>query len=159
MTKTKNKNNKNLHIYKTNTRKNNNRKVFDYARLSIIAIIVIAMIIVAATIVTIYLTNPERTTKWRIEAITADYYENYFYPNLTSASDESLDKQMERFKVLGFSTLTLRDLLLFDSGRYVNDMPTLTKYCDEEETKIHITPVEPYGKKDYTVDYRYSCVF
>jgi hypothetical protein len=160
MAKTKDKNSSNFHISKTNYPKNSEgRKTPDFARLATIIIIVLAMVIVAGTILVFYFTNPERTTKWRIEAIAADYYENYFYPEFVSSNDKPLEEKMEPFKVLGFSSRTLRDLVLFDNGRYINDMQNLTKYCDEESTTVHFTPVSPYGKKDYTVDYRYSCVF
>ena len=140
-----------------------NRKFYATARYTILAIIVITMLLVTLSALLKLFSNPERIVKQKIEAITTDYYENYFYPQLTAENEiqnsTNLAKNMERYTTVGFSIVTLRQLLLLDGMRYAEATDILTTYCDENKTYIQIFPEPPFEKTNYHVDYHYSCEF
>lgn len=134
-------------------KKEHDRKVFLIAKRLILAVIVMAMLLVVLMLLFTSFTQPEKVVTAKIEGITADYYENYFYDRIKDYSN--LDSYTEN----GFSKVTLRQLLLFDSERHAGDASLLNKYCDTEATYVRIYPEAPFSKHDYRVDYHYACTF
>ena len=148
----------------SNRRKSNSgesRRLFLISKRSILAVIVIAMLVVVAALLFTKFYDPEKAVTKQIETITADYYETYFYPRINNngTAEKPISEIIARYKDTGFSKITLRQLLLFDSARHANLSDFLTKYCDEEATYVKIYPDEPYNNTDYHVDYHYSCEF
>ena len=140
-------------LSKSLKKKEHDRKFFLVLKRSILAVIALAMFAVILTLLFVNFTKPEKVVTAKIEAITADYYENYFYERIKNY--DNLNSYTEN----GFSKVTLRQLLLFDSERYANDASLLSRYCDAEATYVRIYPEEPFGKTDYKVDYHYACTF
>ena len=136
-------------------------KVFRIIRRTIIGVILLAMLAVILALLTSIFTNPESLVTHRIESITADYYENYFYPRIEAygTTDKSLSEILSSYTDTGFSKVTLYQLLLFDSERYASSAALLTDYCDPESTYVKIYPTAPFTKSDYRVDYYYACNF
>ena len=147
---------KSSHLSRAKTR---DRRIFSTARKSILAIIILATLTVILTILLSYFTNPERIVKSKIPAIATDYYENYFYPEITADSTKPLDEIMSRYVTTGFARVTLRQLLLFDGERHAEAAAVLATYCDTNDTFVQFFPESPFGKTDYRVDYHYSCTF
>ena len=143
--------------------KNFSRKSFRVTRNIVITVIVLAMIIVVLSVFFSHITSPENIVHRKIEEITADYYENYWYDIYSKAVEESSDKtiadSLSHYSEKGLNKVTLRTLLLFDGERNASSASTLTHYCDENDTFVKIYPTAPYGKKDYRVEYNYSCIF
>ena len=137
------------------------RKSYHITRRTVLVVIILAMLVVLLSVLFTNMTNPERIVKGKIESIAADYYENYFYDKIKSyaTAEKPIDQIMSRYSESGFSKVPLRQLLLFDGERHGADAPTITHYCDENDTNVKIYPVAPYGKKDYHIEYNYSCVF
>ena len=150
---------------KSSTRRSNNsgesRRLFLISKRSILAVIIIAMLVVVFALIFTKFYDPEKAVTKKIEEITADYYETYFYPRINNngTADKPISEIIARYKDTGFSKITLRQLLLFDSARHSDLTDFLTKYCDEEATYVKIFPDEPYSSTDYHVDYHYSCEF
>ena len=140
-----------------------NRKVYSASKRIVLVVIVLAMLMVVLAILLNIFSDPERVVKRKIEAITADYYENYFYPQITAVSEmqnsNNLAEKMKRYETPGFAEVSLRQLLLFDNERYAEAASILTTYCDENKTSVQIFPESPFGKTDYHVKYHYSCNF
>lgn len=154
----------------THISKSRNTRV---AKHTILIVIVAASLAVLAYTIFTIIATPEYIIKRQIESIVADYYENYFYENnildpnnLTlndvkdSASAEaSLKNILENYLETGFSRITLNQLLLSNGREHYSSAGPLSKYCNLNTTTIKIYPVSPYTKKDYRVDYNYSCNF
>ena len=137
------------------------RKIHRRSRHTILAVIVLAMMSVILTILFTTLSTPERVITHQVEAISTDYYENYFYDQIGSnaTSNTSIPEIMEKYLTRGFAKITLNQLLHFDNGRHSGAASTLSTYCDLENTYIKIYPLEPFGRQDYRIDYHYSCEF
>ena len=138
-----------------------NQRIFLFSKRTVIFIIILAMIAVASVIIISSLSTPESITKHKIESITADYYENYFYPRIeeNGTPDKTLSEILSNYTETGFSRVTLNQLLSFDSGRYADSAAMLSKYCDINSTYVKIFPDSPFSKSDYHVDYHYACTF
>ena len=140
-------------------RQKTSRRIFHTTKRSILTVIISAMLVVILAVLLSTFSSPERVVKSKIESIATDYYENYFYPEITTDNSTPLSQIMSRYEKPGFAKVTLRQLLLFDNGRYNSAATTLTKYCDENATFIQIFPTSPFSKTDYRIDYHYSCTF
>ena len=163
MTKAANKNSQNFHTKISTSRNTRNqqksRRIFTVAKRSILTVIVLAMLVVVLALLLMFFLKPERLVKSKIEAMSADYYENYFYPNVTKDNSASLEEIMKRYEIPGFAMVSLRQLLLYDNEKNADAAKTLTTYCDENTTYIQIFPEAPYGKTNYHINYHYSCTF
>jgi hypothetical protein len=137
------------------------RRIFAISRWVILGVVIIAMLIVGLVMLFSFLNNTEAIVTGKIENITADYYENYFYPRIEkySAEGKELADVMAPYAETGFSKVTLRQLLLFDSERYSASADYLTEHCSPESTYVKIYPEEPFGKLNYHVEYHYACTF
>ena len=123
--------------------------------------LIVLIIVVIVSLFVGFFFNPERVAERKLAALAKDYYENYFYENFSETIER--DDKAEAFKKYeetGFAPVYLRQLLLFDNERnasfekyFKNDRYS----CDRSKTKVQFFPVEPYGKKDYTVEYTFSC--
>ena len=135
------------------------RQIFSTTKKAILTVIVFSVLIVILVVLLMTFEKPERLVKQKLTDITADYYENYYYPNFVGNADDekSLEEIMSRYTASGFATISLRQLLLFDNERYAETAKFIQKYCDENKTFARIYPEAPYGKTNYHVDYLYAC--
>lgn len=123
-------------------------------RLVVCLMILLMFGLVGVTVLATLSNTPERMTERRVAEFVADYYENYLHPTL-----EVDDPGMTRYVEHGFAPITLRQLLLYDNQKNSEYADELTQYCDENSTLVWIFPYEPYGKKDYRVEYKWGCNF
>ena len=128
------------------------------ARKLTIIVIILAIIAVAGAVLAAIFLNPEAVTKRKIDSLAHDYYENYYYEKIQNSTAD-FDTIMPKYAKSGMTKVPLRQLLLFDNGRHLNEKDALNKYCDIDATNIQIFPEEPYGKQNYRVEYNYSCNF
>lgn len=133
--------------------KTTSRDFSDVSKNSITTVIIFAMLAVIGFIIFNLIATPEFLVKHKIEKIVADYYENYFYDSIPNP--DALTKYVDR----GFARVTLHQLLLFDDRRHGAATAELSKYCDLDNTLIKIYPESPFERKNYHVDYTYSCKF
>ena len=128
---------------------------------TIIAVIILAMLAVILAGLAAFYYTPERIIKSKIEAIAADYYENYFYQDIVNykTTQNQLEKTMSKYEASGFSRVDLSQLLIYDSQKHADSAETIKKYCDENNTSVQFYPEAPYGQKNYHIDYKYSCHF
>ena len=142
------------------------------AKNAILTVIATAMLMVLVFTIFSLIATPEFLTKREIETITADYYENYFYPNILSSNSLTLSQVkspqdaesllsniLDKYTETGFSRITLNQLLLFDNRRHYSAAASLANYCNLDNTIIKIYPEPPYTINSYHADYDYSCKF
>lgn len=133
-------------------------------------IISIAVIVVVAIAVGIVWFNnqhgqssEEKLTK-KLESIGADFYENFYYDNVSSGKSEEETKTfLERFTDIGIK-INLDNLSRYNQGSkaeeikaFVNDKTNIP--CEINNTRAVIYPKDPYGKTDYEVKAELDCGF
>lgn len=129
----------------------------DTAQTAIIGVILGAMLVVVVGVLAIQFAKPERQVADKVSALASNYYENSLYKSVT---DEGANKDvLKKYTETGFAPVTLRQLLLFKSYTDTKESKYLNRYCSDEATRVTYYPKEPYGVKDYTVEYQYSCSF
>ena len=140
------------------------RKFFSFspiARRISIGVVIISVITVLGYLAASNYFAPEKMAHRELEKIAKDYYENFFYDNVSASVPT--DQKTEKFKIYaenGFPRVLLRELLLYDDEKHASS----EKYfnyagytCDQDRTSVTIYPTEPYGAKDYRIEYNYVC--
>ena len=129
----------------------------DTAQTAIIGVILGSMLVVIIGVLAIQFTKPGRQVVSKIESLAANYYENSLYKTISNSPNYK--ETMKNYSESGFAPVALRQLLLFKSGQDTKESKYLTKYCNDDGTTVTFYPKEPYGAKDYTVEYNYYCSF
>ena len=125
-----------------------------------IGVLVSAVMVGVSLFVTVY-SDPEKVAQRKFEELATTYYEDYYYDKFMSEIDPELkEKKLEVFEQTGFQPVLLRQLLLYQNGKYASYKGYFERdgfSCDKNKTSAKFYPVAPYGKTDYTVKYEYSC--
>ena len=130
------------------------------AKKIVIIVIAIAMAAVGIVLLVNLVFNNEAITKRKIEGLARDYYENYYYEKVEGlAGKDGAPNVMAGYAESGLSRISLRQLLLFDNGKNMAMMDEIMAFCDTDLTNVKIYPEDPYGNKDYHIEYNYSCNF
>lgn len=123
-------------------------------------IVICAVVVLLSLIINTYY-EPMKVAERKLAILAKDYYENYYYDRFVeSLQGQDVSEAIEGLNGTGFSYVTLRHLLLFDNARnkdFSKFFENSSIVCDSSNTKMKILPREPYGKKDYDVEYTYSC--
>lgn len=135
------------------------QKVFVVSKNLMIATIIVSTMIVILTFLFVSFFNPEKNIKNHVESLTTNYYESYFYPEITANHPDDPSTILDKYSRRGFSTVSLRQLLLYNSDLKSSVATEISDYCDLNDSYIQIYPEAPFGKTDYHVEYYYSCVF
>lgn len=142
------------------------RKIFvpisEKMKLITIVGIVICIVAVLVDLIAINCFAPDKLARAELEKIAATYYEDYFYDKAIDnlPKDQSFEESMAQFEKDGFAKVHLRHLLLYNNqenavaARYFK---TSAYVCDEDETIVKFTPVAPYGRQNYKVEYSLAC--
>ena len=125
-----------------------------------IGVIVSILMVGVSLFVAVYF-KTETVAKRKLEELATMYYENYYYDRFMEEIDPELkDEKLKTYEKTGFQPVLLRQLLLYQNGKYASYKVYFEKgeyKCDKNKTSVKFYPVEPYGPKDYTVEYNYSC--
>ena len=148
-------------VKKKRSRKYGRKSDAVVARRVVFGVIIATIVIVMMGLVVSLLCNNERITQRKIDEMTREYYEGYIYPNTINGamSQDDINRVMGRYERWGFTQVSLRQLLLYDGRKNMEEGGFVRNYCDENETKAKIYPEAPYDKKSYRVEYEYKCEY
>lgn len=115
-------------------------------KIIIISIIIVIIIIISLII---YSNNSKEDT---FKSLGIDFYENFYYPNLSDSSKEKILSDLEDTGL----KITLQDLI--DSEKYLTmKIDSKIEKCSKEESIIYIYPKEPYSLEDYEITTKLVC--
>lgn len=122
----------------------------------------VSFLVMVFTVWAQYYYKPQAVVERELRHITADYYENYFYPKFVALNNEETDrsKLFEKYAEMGFPEVSLRTLLLFDNQRHASSSKQFMHRgfnCDTNETTVTVKPVFPFGPQNYTLSFRLNC--
>ena len=103
--------------------------------------------------------HPEKDAEKALDRLVAAYYTEYLYPRFLG-DETDVVAVMSQYNDVGFPQVYLRQFFTFNDGKYADEEKYFSnKYykCDENASRIHFVPVEPYGEKDYTYTTVMSC--
>ena len=123
--------------------------------------VMVSVVMVGVSLFVALYFNSEAVAKRKFEELAKTYYEDYYYDKFMNDVDpEKKDTALSNSAKNGFHPVPLRQLLLYQNGKYSSYRGYFEKgdfNCDKNTTSATFYPVEPYGKTDYTVKYFYDC--
>ena len=135
-------------------------KLVRFSRKTAIVVIMVSVVAVSIALLVTLLFTPERNIKGRIEGLSREYYETYFYDYFTQSIPASnLESVLEKYTERGFSEVPLRQILFYDNGKNAAAAEEIGKYCDLNGTSVRFIPDKPFGATNYHTEYNYSCNF
>lgn len=132
-----------------------------------IGLIAITLVVLVGFIVlnkTSLLQNNENKLSNRIEEVGSDFYENFYYDQISAnKTEEEVKEFLERFEEVGIK-VDLDNLSRFNEEKYSNLNEEFKNKkddieCDIRNTKAIIYPKSPYSKEDYTISHELDCGF
>lgn len=132
----------------------------EWPEFALIGILVASVILILTVLLIRASFNPQADAENSMEKLADEYYRGYLYPQLLDYDLERTDR-LEKYAERGVPTTYLRQLMDYNSSKHVvaEDVFSNQYYqCDTNHTGVRYYPHEPYGPRDYTVKYLWSCV-
>lgn len=102
--------------------------------------------------------TPEEQMQQKLKYIADEYYITYLYPRLLGDLQADPSEMLARYSESGVATTYLRQLLHFNNDQFRESAPTFQQFeCDTNSTSVRYFPFEPYGPKDYRIEFDYRC--
>lgn len=131
----------------------------DWPEIALIVILVVSALAIVVAMLMRAGFDPQGDAEGAMERITDDYYRAYLYPQLLNYDMEK-PEQLETYAGVGVPTVYLRQLLSYNDERKLISADVFSNQyiqCDTNRTGVRFYPHEPYGPRDYTVDYIWHC--
>ena len=97
-------------------------------------------------------------TQDELQKLAKNYYVEYLYPRLLGDIGVEPGKMLAEYKEKGVATTYLRQLLHYNHDENIEMAPLFQDAgCDTNTTSVRYYPTEPYGPKNYTVEYNFRC--
>ena len=122
--------------------------------------IVVAMVTVLCNLVMTVYYEPSKVAARNFDKMARAYYEDYFYDKFIESIDGNTTAAFEKYTETGFAPVLLRQLLLYDNGKFAAAEKYFDKdnyYCSGDGTMAVFKPVAPYGKTDYEMEVTLDC--
>lgn len=126
-------------------------------KIKIIILIAVAVLVITVVSIVILINSKgykDTLVKSDLRSLSEEFYSYYYDENNTGNNAKTY---LAQFKDSGL-TITLSDLKIFLESRTEKkyDYKNLEK-CNIAKTKVKIIPKEPYGKKDFDLEFKLSC--
>ena len=136
------------------------KKVDSFFKQKINFLIIAGIVIIALCVILFVVFRPKNgetrinndTFQDELEKIGADFYENYYYSNLSEEEKVKLSNYTDNGIRIDITNLVV--IIPIDDS--IQNQLRKDK-CDFDQTKIVIYPKEPYGKQDYSIELELSC--
>ncbi len=102
--------------------------------------------------------TPTERAEDELQKLAKNYYVEYLYPRLLGDIGVEPGKMLAEYKEKGVATTYLRQLLHYNHDENIEMAPLFQDAgCDTNTTSVRYYPTEPYGPKNYTVEYNFRC--
>lgn len=124
----------------------------------LLGIVVFSTLMIIGALCTNFIDTPREAAEKELSKIADNYYITYMYPRLLGSLDNDPTEMLSKYKDIGVSATYLRQLLKYNDGEFAASAPVFAAIaCDTNHTSVRYFPTEPYGPRDYTVDYVWDC--
>ena len=137
------------------------KKVLNKKAIILIAVIIVVIIAVISVLLFAKKSNETELNK-SLEEMGKSFYENFYYEQIGTSSDER-SSLLSKFTTVGIK-IDLDNLGRYENGKFKDEISKFVnnktdEKCNKSNTKVTIYPKSPYGKTDYTVKTELDCGF
>ncbi len=134
------------------------KHVLGWPEWTLIGIVICSTLLIIAALCTGFFKTPQEKAEIELEKIADAYYTEYLYPRLLGNLDNDPKAVLQVYYEVGVPTTYLRQLLHYNDDEFAKSAKYFDRLeCDTNATGVKFYPVEPYGPRDYTVDYIWRC--
>lgn len=135
-----------------------------FAKIIILGVIFASILFVLLDLFLLTVFTEERITKYYIEDLASDYYENYFYEGVINSDSfkeggSNLESAMKDYGQYGLPAIALKDLITHEGQKTAPHADYVLRRCDDTATTVKFLPYSPYNRTDYAIEYTYACNF
>ncbi len=141
-------------------RKATKRSPFSWREVTLMSLIGTSALMIAFSFMFTSLFDPIKRSERELTKLANNYYIEYLYPRALGKYLDQPKLILDNYTESGLPTVRLNQLLSYDSTKNANSFATFSNdyyQCDTNATTVRYYPVEPYGPKDFTVEYQMSC--
>lgn len=144
---------------KTKAKDKTPRAPFTWREATLVGILVLAASCIGVTLAADAAFDPARDAEQTLLDLIDDYYVEFLYPSTLGYDFSDPATRLTEFRYAGFNTLHLYQLLHYkdDAAKVVKAFDNDYYRCNRNESTIRIFPVEPWGPRDYRVEYNLQC--
>lgn len=133
-------------------RKYMSRKPLSWREWAVLGMVVTCIVAVLCSFAVKASFHPERDAEKSLERLVSAYYTEYLYPRMAGEAEDAA-AEIAQYGETGFPLVYLRQMLTFEDYKYADEGQYFKNdyyECDENMSRVHFVPVEPYGIEDYT---------
>ena len=125
----------------------------------IILICVLVLFLGYLLYVVLVVNTPENRTNKANDVLDkyGGIFYSHYYDSVESEAKDETKRILSEYKDTGL-TISLKDLRIYLDTYKMEDYSSVEK-CNQEQTKITVFPVDPYGKQDFNVRVILECPF
>lgn len=148
------------HSRATSRRKVIPKKPLSWDEITLLSIVGTSVVAIIFSFAFAALHDPVKRSERELAKLADAYYVEYLYPRTLSGNFDDAATILGDFTVQGLPSIRLRQLLLFNDGKYASSATAFSNSyyeCDTNRTYVRYYPVAPFGPRDYTVQYGTAC--
>ncbi len=141
-----------------NDKKSRPKYVLGWPEWTLIGIVICSSLLIALALCTGMRKSPQEKAEIELEKLANVYYVEYLYPRLLGNLENNPETMLKVYYEVGVPTTYLRQLLHYNDDEYADLAKVFDKLgCNTNATGVKFFPQEPYGQRDYTVEYIWQC--
>lgn len=145
---------------KTTSRRKPVAKKLSWSEITLLSIIGTSAVAIVFSFAFTAIFDPVKRSERELSKLADAYYIEYLYPRALGGKFDEAEAILKDFTVQGLPNVRLRQLLLFDEAKYASSAEIFSNpyyKCDTNKTYVRYYPIEPYGPRDYIVQYGTAC--
>lgn len=149
---------KNPSAYRKVTKRNH--QSFSWREVTLMSLIGTSAAMIALTFTLSVVLDPIKRSEQEISKLAERYYIEYLYPRALGDYIDQPKVILRDYAKRGLPNVRLTQLLSYNNNSHANSLDVFENpyyNCDLNATYVKFYPIEPYGPRDFTVNYNMAC--
>lgn len=136
------------------------RQSFSWREVTLMSLVGTSAAMIALTFVLSSVLDPVKRSEQEISKLAERYYIEYLYPRALGDYINQPKIILHDYEKRGLPNVRLTQLLSYNNNSHADSLDIFENpyyNCDLNATYVKFYPVEPYGPRDFTVNYNMVC--
>lgn len=142
------------------TTRKNQRQSFSWREVTFMSLLGTSAMMIALTFLLCSVLDPVKRGEQEISRLAERYYIEYLYPRALGDYIEQPGLILRSYEKNGLPNVRLTQLLSYNNNAHADSRDVFANAyynCDLNSTYVKFYPAEPYGPRDFTVEYSMAC--
>ncbi len=136
------------------------RQSFSWREVTLMSLIGTSAAMIALTFILTSVLDPVKRSEQEISKLAERYYIEYLYPRALGDYINQPNVILHNYEERGLPNVRLTQLLSYNNNSHADSLDVFENSyynCDLNATYVKFYPIEPYGPRDFTVNYNMAC--